>query len=115
VTLGPNASGTFCNRVAQPHKVSSDNTSLWLQGLHGETLVFPCAHAEGRFGFADTEKWRTALHYPPGQNPDGSVEGIAGITDTEGRVLGLMNHPERAQHRSQNLILFENGVRAVRG
>jgi len=31
--------------------------------------------------------------YP--ENPNGSVDNIAGITDKTGRVLGLMPHPER--------------------
>ena len=28
-------------------------------------------------------------------NPNGSMDSIAGLTDTTGRVLGLMPHPER--------------------
>jgi len=29
-------------------------------------------------------------------NPNGSMGDVAGLTDAEGRVLGLMPHPERA-------------------
>ncbi len=28
-------------------------------------------------------------------NPNGSQRGIAGITDSTGRIVGLMPHPER--------------------
>jgi phosphoribosylformylglycinamidine (FGAM) synthase-like amidotransferase family enzyme len=42
------------------------------------------------------------------------MDGIAGITTPDGRVFGLMNHPERAQHRDANLQFFENGVKWVR-
>jgi phosphoribosylformylglycinamidine synthase len=35
-------------------------------------------------------------------NPNGSVEGIAGVTSEDGRVLILMPHPERAFRMLQN-------------
>ena len=69
----------------------------------------PVAHGEGKF-FAndkvlDTIKGseQVALRYvdvsggPAGYpaNPNGSLESIAGITDTQGKVFGLMPHPER--------------------
>ena len=31
-----------------------------------------------------------------GENPNGSLENIAGITNKQGNVLGMMPHPERA-------------------
>ena len=31
----------------------------------------------------------------PGANPNGSRRNIAGITNVEGNVLGMMPHPER--------------------
>jgi phosphoribosylformylglycinamidine synthase len=37
---------------------------------------------------------RPTQHYP--DNPNGSEDAIAGLTDRTGRVLGLMPHPERA-------------------
>jgi phosphoribosylformylglycinamidine synthase len=115
LTLTVNEQGTFRNVHDQPHLVDPENDSLWLTGLAGTTLRFPCAHGEGRFLFTQRNTWRTALRYPPGQNADGSTEGIAGITTTDGLVLGLMNHPERAQHDPLNLEFFRNGVQAVRG
>jgi phosphoribosylformylglycinamidine synthase subunit PurQ / glutaminase len=40
-------------------------------------------------------------------NPNGSVDGIAGICNVEGNVVGLMPHPERASHR---LLGSEDGL-----
>jgi phosphoribosylformylglycinamidine synthase subunit PurQ / glutaminase len=76
----------------------------------GELMPTPVAHAEGRFVVRDEtvlERLKAnrqiALRYvteaggPASypENPNGSAEGIAGICDPSGRVLGLMPHPER--------------------
>jgi phosphoribosylformylglycinamidine synthase subunit PurQ / glutaminase len=114
VTLGVNDSGTFHDKPDQVHVVAEDADSPWLTGLQGKELVFPCAHGEGRFVHSGPGQWRCALRYPPEANPDGSMDNIAGITDSTGRVLGLMDHPERAIHRSDNLAIFANGVDAAR-
>jgi len=114
VSLATNGSGTFHNEPLQAHRVVQENQSFWLAGLRGETLRFPCAHGEGRFVFDDRSGWSPALLYPDGENPDGSSEGIAGVTTPDGLMLGLMNHPERAPHSPRVQELFANGVRAVR-
>lgn len=114
VSLTVNAGGTFHDEPLQPHVVSEQNESFWLEGLRGQTLRFPCAHGEGRFLFDDREGWTPALCYPQGENPDGSSAEIAGITTTDGLVLGLMNHPERAPEATLVQELFANAVRAVR-
>jgi phosphoribosylformylglycinamidine synthase len=111
LALAENACGTFRNVPLQAHQVETASGSVWLRGLGGKRLVFPCAHGEGRFVYTTTEGWTPALRYPDGENPDGSMEDIAAITTSDGLVLGLMNHPERAIHRAMNLIIFENGVR----
>jgi phosphoribosylformylglycinamidine synthase len=120
VALKVNLSGTFHNRPDQPHVVAVDNDSLWLAGLGGQVLEFPCAHGEGRFIYRASDvaapaaaQWRTALRYPAGANPDGSAADIAGITSTNGLILGLMDHPERAQDPEVRLAIFRNGVRAA--
>jgi len=47
-----------------------------------------------------------------GDNPNGSVANIAGITNEAGNVLGMMPHPERAMAdwmgSTDGLILFES-------
>ena len=75
--------------------------SPWLQS-YGENgrLVLPIAHGEGRFQCSEEtlkqlqDEDAIALRYV--SNPNGSVDDIAGITNTAGNVLGLMPHPERA-------------------
>jgi len=115
VALTMNSRGTFRHVRDQEHIVDETNDSFWLDGLRGETLKFPCAHGEGRFVFETREGWRRALSYPEDSNPDGSMENIAGITSPDGLAFGLMDHPERALHRDQNLEIFRNGVRVAKG
>jgi phosphoribosylformylglycinamidine synthase len=113
IALKTNDCGTFRNVPEQPHLVARDNDSPWLAGLVGRRLEFPCAHGEGRFVYERAGPWKRALIYPKDANPDGSMEGIAGITSADGLAFGLMNHPERAQNQPGNLAIFENGVRAA--
>ena len=75
----------------------------------GQPIRLPISHGEGRF-YADDATLqdlettgRVVLRYAeadgrvtPDANPNGSVRGIAGITNARGNVLGLMPHPERA-------------------
>jgi phosphoribosylformylglycinamidine synthase len=67
----------------------------------GQRLRVPVAHGEGRF-YADEDTLdaleaggRILFRYAEGENPNGSVRRIAGITNERGNVLGLMPHPER--------------------
>ena len=64
------------------------------------SVKLPIAHGEGRY-FINPKGLKTLtdnnqiwLTYE--NNPNGSVQDIAGITDKQGRVAGLMPHPERA-------------------
>jgi phosphoribosylformylglycinamidine synthase len=36
------------------------------------------------------------FRYAPGQNPNGSVADVAGVSNRDGNVVGLMPHPEHA-------------------
>jgi phosphoribosylformylglycinamidine synthase subunit PurQ / glutaminase len=103
----------------------SSQKSMWTEGLAEQVLEMPSAHGEGRamisenaitrprvaFQYADAEG-KPATEYP--DNPNGSPNAIAGVTDESGLVLGLMPHPERASlpaHYSQDgLHLFRNLV-----
>lgn len=83
--------------------------SPWLSGI--ERLSLPIAHGEGKY-HASPEMLGTlqkenaiALKYISGEvsnhfelpaNPNGSIENIAGVTARNGRILGIMPHPERA-------------------
>jgi phosphoribosylformylglycinamidine synthase subunit PurQ / glutaminase len=113
IALTVNAGGTFRNIVRQRHQVDADTACVWLDGLQGSTLHFPCAHGEGRFVYENKDGWTAALRYPDGTNPDGSADDIGGITSDDGLLFGLMDHPERLLDEPGNLDLFANGVKAV--
>ncbi|HVL90041.1 MAG TPA: phosphoribosylformylglycinamidine synthase subunit PurQ [Actinomycetota bacterium] len=78
------------------------NRSPHLSGTNaGDTLRIPIKHGEGRY-VADAgtiarmeANGQVALRYD-GENPNGSVAGIAGVTNEAGNVLGMMPHPEHA-------------------
>lgn len=66
----------------------------------GDVINIPVAHHDGNY-YADDEtvaqlkgEGRIAFSYV--DNPNGSVCDIAGILSENGRVLGMMPHPERA-------------------
>ena len=46
------------------------------------------------------------------QNPNGSVESIAGICNKEKNVFGLMPHPERAM---ESILGSDDGVAMLQG
>ena len=72
----------------------------------GEEMIIPVAHNEGQF-YADDDTLKRiqdngqiAFTYTPingedDYNPNGAALDIAGITSENGRVLGMMPHPER--------------------
>jgi len=73
---------------------------------NGAELIIPVAHNEGQcFADEDTlhlieDNGQIAFTYAPASgkddyNPNGSALDIAGITSENGKVLGLMPHPER--------------------
>ncbi|MEZ5676226.1 phosphoribosylformylglycinamidine synthase subunit I [Thalassovita litoralis] len=66
----------------------------------GQVLSIPVAHHDGNYN-ADSEllarlngEDRVAFRYT--DNPNGSVDSIAGVLSDNRRVLGMMPHPERA-------------------
>ena len=83
--------------------------SPWLEGI--KNMSVPIAHGEGKYIKAGNVE--VALRYV--QNPNGSTDDIAGILGYDGRVLGMMPHPERAQFPWQRggkgLQIFKNAVR----
>lgn len=117
VALLPNASGGFVDQPLQQQQVESrvHNESFWLSGIFGRMLTFPCAHAEGRFTPGRQRRWTAALTYPADANPDGSADGICGVTTEDGLVLGVMNHPERTRTGAPSRQIFRNAVEYVGG
>ena len=87
-------------------------TSPWLKNI--KTISLPIAHGEGKYIGEDTQ---TAFKYIKGEicnfqnlekNPNGSDHDIAGVSAYNGRVLGLMPHPERAMFVYQSPLWYKN-------
>jgi phosphoribosylformylglycinamidine synthase len=81
----------------------------------GEELTLPVAHNEGNY-FADPatlvqleDEDRVVLRYL--DNPNGSMNDIAGICNEGRNVVGIMPHPERV---SDSLLGSEDGMRILR-
>jgi phosphoribosylformylglycinamidine synthase len=90
-----------------------ESPSVFFRGMAGSRIPVAVAHGEGRASFAgavDQAAARVALRYVDGdgaiaslypQNPNGSPDGITGLTSDDGRATILMPHPERTP-RSAN-------------
>jgi phosphoribosylformylglycinamidine synthase len=89
----------------------------------GQRIVVPVKNGEGRYVAAPAElerlegEGRVAVRYVGG-NPNGSLNDIAGVTSEDGRVVGLMPHPEHAVEdltgpSTDGLGFFTSVLRAV--
>jgi phosphoribosylformylglycinamidine synthase len=77
----------------------------------GQVLSMPVAHGEGRYycddkTLADLKANDQIIFRYIGENPNGSLDDIAGICNRERNVLGMMPHPERA---SEAILGSEDG------
>ncbi len=111
VALIANDSGNFLDTWVTL-KVNPDSPSIFTRGL--DRIALPVRHGEGKFfasgddiralveggqivmHYADEEGNRAGGRWP--ENPNGSLEDIAGICDPTGRIFGLMPHPEAHHH-----------------
>ena len=97
----------ICDRV--PIQVETSQ-SIWTKNYpETATITLPIAHGEGRY-FAEPETLKSLEdngqilfrycnpqgNVTPESNPNGSLNQIAGLTNKQGNVLGMMPHPERA-------------------
>lgn len=139
LTLAMNDSGKFeCRWI---HLQTEESPCIFTRDLK-ERIYLPVAHAEGKFmteeetlnsieengqvvfRYVDQEGKLTG--YP--DNPNGSLNNIAGICDSSGRIFGLMPHPERYVNRynhprwtrevlpeeGDGLPIFKNAVEYVK-
>jgi phosphoribosylformylglycinamidine synthase len=107
IALMPNQGGRLeCRFVT----LKPANENLWTKGI--ERIYCPVSHGEGNLSCSKEtlqkikQKKMVAFTYcredlSPAKgeypfNPNGSLEDIAGLTSANGRVLGMMPHPERA-------------------
>ncbi|OIK16762.1 phosphoribosylformylglycinamidine synthase I [Bacillus sp. MUM 116] len=116
-----NASLSFiCKQVEL--KVENNQT-MFTSGLAaGESITIPVAHGEGNY-YCDEEtlaklKANNQIVFTYQENPNGSLENIAGIVNEKGNVLGMMPHPERAVDAllgsADGLKLFQSIVKTWR-
>ncbi|MDL2290603.1 phosphoribosylformylglycinamidine synthase subunit PurQ [Desulfovibrio sp. OttesenSCG-928-F20] len=140
VSLAHNASARYEDRWCLL-AVNKNSPCVFTKGL--ESLYIPVRHGEGNLvpkddqvlrrlldenlvvvQYADPESGQPTQEYP--SNPNGSPLGIAGICDPQGRIFGLMPHPEAFNHPTNHpgwtrgeggqngLVIFENAVRFLR-
>lgn len=140
VTLTFNDSGRFEDRWVYL-KINTFSHCIFTKDIH--TIYLPVRHGEGKL-VVDTKKTierikrnghivmqyadnsgNVSSHYP--LNPNGSIESIAGLCDSTGRIFGLMPHPEAYVHRTQHprwtrealseegdgLMIFKNAFKYV--
>lgn len=124
VTLTFNSSARFEDRWVYL-KVNRDSSSVFTSGI--DRIYLPVRHGEGRF-LPDSDETLARLieenhvvlqytspfsndftmEYPYNQN--GSVLGIAGICSKDGRIFGLMPHPEAFLHYTNHPRWFREDL-----
>ncbi len=91
-----------------------ENPSIFMSGMAGSTMPIAVAHGEGHAEFASDKDLQQALvalqfvdnygkkteKYPA--NPNGSPQGITGVTTDDGRFTIMMPHPERVFRTNSN-------------
>ncbi len=129
-TLFYNDSAKFEDRWVH---LKVESRCVWTRGMSGK-IYLPVAHGEGKFIPREKKmldalvsNGQIVLRYcaPDGgqpaypDNPNGSVDDIAGISDTTGRVFGLMPHPERhflfEQHPYWTRLKYQSVIPAKAG
>ena len=143
VTLTHNDCGRFQDRWCYL-KVDPDSPSVFTKGIAGG-IYLPVRHGEGKFvcdsaatlerierehlavfKYSGLDYAAATMEFPA--NPNGAQNGIAGICDPTGRLMGLMPHPEAFVHYTQHprwtreelpeegagLILYKNAAEYVR-
>jgi phosphoribosylformylglycinamidine synthase len=114
-TLRPNESLAFiCRDVGL--RVERTDTPFTARCTPGQRLTVPIKHGEGCW-FADGDllaelqaKRQIVLRYQ--QNPNGSIDDVAGVCNEHGNVMGLMPHPE---HAVDPLVGSTDGALILRG
>lgn len=102
VTLWVNDSGKFEDRWVHV-KFDSKKSNPFLKGV--DRMYLPVRHGEGKLIYPEgcgikpyiagqycDASGKIAIDYP--ENPNGSFDSIAALSDSTGRVFGLMPHPE---------------------
>ena len=123
-----NKNGKYIDRWVD---LKFEGKSPWLVGI--KKISLPIAHGEGRY-IIDDKKYKSmkkekeiAFVYEKGEickyqnlekNPNGAMYDTAGVLGYNGRVLGMMPHPERAMffhHSPLWQIKKTNGIKKEEG
>ncbi|WP_017381707.1 phosphoribosylformylglycinamidine synthase subunit PurQ [Paenisporosarcina sp. TG-14] len=103
--------------------VENNDTMFTNAYANGQVIDVPIAHGEGNYTcdaetLASLKANNQIVFTYTNDNPNGSVEDIAGIVNERGNVLGMMPHPERAVHEliggTDGLALFKSMVKQWR-
>ncbi|MDW3023712.1 phosphoribosylformylglycinamidine synthase subunit PurQ [Ligilactobacillus salivarius] len=104
--------------VCKTVELTVENTNTPFTSLYkkGEKINLPIAHADGSYYvdeelLAELEENGQVVFRYSKENPNGSLNDIAGITNKQGNVLGMMPHPERAV---EMLLGNEDGLRVFK-
>jgi phosphoribosylformylglycinamidine synthase len=111
--------------VCRDQKLRVERSSTaWTSGYEtGAEIVIPLKNMEGRFAAAKSTvdelegEGRVVFRYLDA-DPNGSLNGIAGICSADGRIVGLMPHPEHAIDAltgpgDDGLAMFRSVLRTV--
>jgi phosphoribosylformylglycinamidine synthase I len=99
--LLPNTSLRFVFRQVEL-EVENAETPFTRACARGDVLSIPVKHTTGRYYAPERaldeleENGQVLLRYTAGSNPNGSARDIAGVTNSQKNVFGLMPHPEHA-------------------
>ena len=110
----------------------TSDTAITANLEKGKGYKIPIAHGEGRyFASAETivelnENDQVLFRYcdengeiNSDNNPNGSVENIAGVTNRQRTVFGMMPHPERAADdelgNTDGRLFFESMIKEIEG
>jgi phosphoribosylformylglycinamidine synthase subunit PurQ / glutaminase len=109
--------------VCRDQRLAVEAETAWTADLKGREIVVPVKNAEGRYvadavTLAELEDAGRIVFRYKGGNPNGSLNDIAGVASADGRVVGLMPHPEHAIDRltgpsTDGLALFTSVLRAA--
>ncbi|QHE50965.1 phosphoribosylformylglycinamidine synthase subunit PurQ [Pontibacillus sp. HMF3514] len=103
-------------------RVENNNSVFTNSYEKDQTIHIPIAHGDGNY-FCDEETYKSLrdqerILFTYEDNPNGSAHNIAGISNEQGNVLGMMPHPERAVERLlgsvDGLKLFQSIVKSWR-
>ena len=111
-------------------RVETTDTPFTVEAKSGQVLKMPIAHAEGNYfcdeaTLAELERNRQIVFRyttPEGRedaaaNPNGSLANIAGVSNRERNVMGLMPHPERAVEAAlgsaDGLVIFRSVIQSL--